>query len=102
MAEIYAVANDDGKVVGVVLSADGSVVDLDGQSLECHLHNASSDTTIEITGLSGTALGAVSTAIVNTNLIEGRWTMEWQVVGGLTYPSNASSRHVLVVRPEVS
>ena len=103
MTTIYRVAGDVGaSPVGVVLDNDGTPVDLSGESLACYLSNRSTGAVIEITGLTGDSVGAVSTPLSAANLIAGVYTMEWEVVNGATYPGNPNNRPILHVRPEVS
>ena len=99
-SRIYAVEDDDTKSIGVTLYDDGVAVDLTGEALVCNMFNVSTGAVQSITGLTGDASGNVVTPFTSSNLVEGNWLLEWQVVGGLTYPGRASSRPLLTVRAE--
>ena len=101
MTTLYATEGDIGRVISATLYADGVAVDLTGEDVECHLLETSTAAVVEITGLVGDANGVVSTELPSS-LPEGRYTMEWQVVGGVTYPAPGKKRPVLIVRTEVS
>lgn len=106
---IYAVVGDEDKVVAVTLRGDptaehrqGVPINLAGESIVCHMQERSSGVVQTITGLVGDAEGNVSTPFATENLLEGDWWLEWQVVGGLTYPEAAGRRPLMKIRPEVA
>jgi hypothetical protein len=102
MSNVYRVANDAGAPpVAVTLRQDSVAVDLTGETIDCYLSNAAG-AIIEITGMSGTSGGVVSTPLSAANLVAGRWAMEWEVRNGATYPADKTQRPNLIVRPEVS
>lgn len=96
---------DKGRVLGVVLTDDGVAVDLTGvDAIECHQRDRSTGTLTTISGLTGDANGAVSTAFVGP-LVAGTYTLEWQTTADsgatiVTYPGKASDRPLLIVRQE--
>ena len=100
---IYWVSGDTNRALGVVLSDDGTVVDLTAvDAIECHQVSAADGTSTTIDGLSGDANGAVVTTFAGP-LTTGRYTLEWQTTTGttiITYPGAASGRPVLIVREE--
>jgi hypothetical protein len=97
---LYATAGDDGRTFSPTLRKDGAPVDLTGEVIVCKLRNSISGAVITIGGLTGTAGGVVSTEIPST-VPAGRYTMEWAVVDGVTYPDAEGARPTLDVRPEV-
>lgn len=105
MAEIYWTAGDRGRVLGVVLGDDGVGANLAAvTSIECHQRNMITGVTTIITGLGGDANGACSTPFAGP-LVAGRYTLEWETTADagatvITYPGEASKRHILIVRQE--
>lgn len=101
--KIRFVEGDTNRVVGVVLSNDGVVVDLStADAIECHQRNRSTGVTTTITGLTGNASGEVSTTFASA-LVEGVYTLEWEVTTGatiVTYPGDGNTRPLLIVRTE--
>lgn len=103
MSVLYRVAGDVGAPpVGVTLYDDGVVVDLSAETIVCSLRNTVDGAVTDIGGLTGTVGGVVSTPLSASSLVAGRYTMEWEVTGGATYPAEASARPILIVRTEVS
>jgi len=105
MATIYWTAGDKGRVLGVVLGDDGVGVDLTAVAgIECHQRNMVTGVTTIIAGLIGAANGACSTLFAGP-LVVGRYTLEWETTADaaatvITYPGEASKRHILIVRQE--
>lgn len=100
---IYRVAGDVGAPpVSVTLLSDEVPVDLTDPVAEvkCHLRDALTGEAEIIGPLTGTALGVVATPLAQSVLVEGRYSMEWEVTGGATYPGRKDDRPELRVRSQ--
>ena len=102
-SKVYATSGDTNRTVGVVLYDDDVVVDLSAvTAIECHLLERSTKVLITVSGLTGTAGGAVATTIPGP-LVTGTYTLEWQVTDGstvTTYPGDGANRPLFIVREE--
>lgn len=96
---LHATAGDDGRTFAPTLRADGVPVDLTGEVIVCKLTNIITGAVIEIGGLTGSSVGVVSTTIP-PSVPAARYSMEWAVVDGVTYPDAEGARPTLDVRPE--
>ena len=100
---IYRVSGDAGAPpVSVTLLSDAAPIDLavPAAQVKCHLRNVVSDAVTVIGPLTGTALGVVVTPLIPSHLVEGRYSMEWEVAGGATYPGRKEDRPELRVRAQ--
>ena len=102
---IYRTANDaSAPSMTCTLSLDGTAIetDLSGEVVTCSLQNRADATDIiEIVATGGLA-GLVTTPFPQAKLLEGTYTLEWEVTNSATYPGNKQDRPLLVVRAEVS
>ena len=106
---IYARVGDIGKTVAVTLRDDPSDVyptgvpaSITGAAIVLYMREVVSGDTLEVTGLVGEAAGVCPTPIPTVSLVQGAWRLQWQVVGGLTYPEDASRCPIMIVGPEVA
>jgi len=102
--KIYATAGDTNRVISTVLKDDDVARDLTSVTgIECHLRERSTGSSVVITGLTGDVSGVVLTTIAS--LTVGTWSVEFEVTDGAqitTYPGDAASRPLLIVRSEVA
>ena len=109
MSTIHARVGDIGKTLAVTLRDDPTDVDptgapasITGAAVTLHMREVSSGAVIDVTGLVGDAAGVCPTPIPTASLVQGVWRMQWQVVGGLTYPEDITRCPIMVVGPEVA
>jgi hypothetical protein len=101
MNKVFATFGDIGRTISATLFAERVAVDLSTSTIDCYLLNLVTGAVVEVTGLAGSEAGVVGVELPST-LPVGTWAMEFQVVGGVTYPGDADDRPIVVVRPEVS
>ena len=102
---IYRNANDaSAPSMTCTLSLDGTAIetDLSGEVVTCYLQNRADATDIIEIVATGAAAGVVTTPFPQAKLVAGIYTMEWEITGGSTFPGEANSRPLLVVRTETS